>query len=334
MSEKRDDERCSLLARQLEEPEDEQRRAFEQYNEVDLGNRLAAEVWEREAATVAMRRRITRTVIEQLIFTVHWQGGTHTQHRLAKPASGSGQITAMKDIENIRKTGVRYGGDEIARVPSELRRTTGKGNRWNEQRAGTVRRRYQIPGQRRKPSNPELLTLGEAAAYCDVSRTTIKRVVEAGVLAKDQIVPWEIKREDVETDPVQAIVGKLNTTGRFDFGGTIRAFNNHYSRHTDTTVRPIIDTINRLQEQVKEIEKVVGMARNTRRTGTYRLRQRCRWLKCTKTLGRSIIVAARKLGTIIWYMLTRNEPFEPVRMAGLAVAQTAHEMRLDAAVVA
>lgn len=86
----------------------------------------------------------------------------------------------------------------------------------------TVRRRYHIAGHHRKPSNPELLTLGEAAAYCGVSQTTIKRLVEAGILAKDQIVPWapwEIKRCDLDADPVHTIVEDLKTTGRLDLTG-------------------------------------------------------------------------------------------------------------------
>ena len=276
MSGKRD-ERCALLARQLEELQYEQRRAFEQYNEVDPRNRLVAaelerrwnakleevgrleaeierlsaetqelsaeeeqellslgrrfsDVWNSRAATPAMKKRIIRTVIEEIVvnldnetdkltFTIHWKGGTHTQFRMDKPASGTGRKTAMEDIEIIRKMGVRYGDDETARVLNKLGRTTGKGNRWTEQRVATVRRRYQIAGHRRKPENPEILTLGEAAAYCAVSQTTIKRLVEAGVLARNQIVawaPWEIKREDLHSDPVQAVVEHLKRTGRLN----------------------------------------------------------------------------------------------------------------------
>ena len=36
-------------------------------------------------------------------------------------------------------------------------------------RSKWVRRRYQIAGHHRKPENPDLLTLGESAAYCRVS---------------------------------------------------------------------------------------------------------------------------------------------------------------------
>ncbi|TVQ22690.1 MAG: DNA-binding protein [Spirochaetaceae bacterium] len=203
--------------------------AEEEQELVSLGRRFP-EVWESEAAIPASKKRIIRTVIEEIVvnlddetekltFTVHWKGGTHTQYRMAKPVCGSGQKTAMEDREIIGKMGVRYGDDESARVLNKLGRSTGKGKRWNEQRVATVRRRYQISGHRRKPANPDLLTLGEAAAYCDVSQTTIKRMVEAGVLAKDQIVPWapwEIKREDLDSPAVLAVIEKLKNTGKLD----------------------------------------------------------------------------------------------------------------------
>jgi DNA invertase Pin-like site-specific DNA recombinase len=277
---RRRDERHAVLARQLEELQYEQRRAFEQYNEVDPRNRLVAaelerrwnakleevgrleadmqrlaaeaqelsaeeeqellalgrrfaDVWNSEAVTPQAKKRIIRTVVEEIMvdldeetdkltFTIHWKGGTHTQFRMDKPASGTGQKTAMEDVEIIRKMGARYGDDETARVLNKLGRTTGKGNRWNEHRVATVRRRYQIPGHRRKPENPELLTLGQAAVYCGVSQTSIKRLVAAGVLAKAQIVawaPWEIKREDLDTDPVRAILKRLRETGKLELQG-------------------------------------------------------------------------------------------------------------------
>lgn len=274
------DGRYAVLGRQLEELDYEQRRAFEQYNEVDPRNRLVAselerrwnakleqvtrlkadmetlsqeshaisegehedlvamgqrfaEVWESEAATPALKKRIIRTVIEEIIvdlddetqmltLTIHWKGGCHTQFRMPKPASGSGQKTALEDVEIIRKMGERYGDDEIARVLNKLGRTTGKGNRWNEHRVRSVRTRYEIAGHRRKPANPNLLTLGEAAAYCEVSQTTIKRLVEAGILVKEQIVswaPWEIQRQDLDSDPVQTVLATLKRTGRLDLEG-------------------------------------------------------------------------------------------------------------------
>ena len=106
---------------------------------------------------------------------------------MLKPQSGNGQKTALEDLEIIRKMGIRYGDDEIARVLNKLGRRTGKGNRWNEHRVKTVRKRYEILGQRRRQSSADVLTLGEAARYCEVSQTTIKRLVKEQLVKKEQI---------------------------------------------------------------------------------------------------------------------------------------------------
>jgi hypothetical protein len=125
-----------------------------------------------------------------LTFIIHWKGGSHTHYRMPKPQSGKGQKTALEDLEIIRKMGIRYGDDEIARVLNKLGRRTGKGNRWNELRVKTVRKRYDIPGQQRRQSGTDILTRGEAAEHCEVSQRTIKRLVNEGALDKEQIDPW------------------------------------------------------------------------------------------------------------------------------------------------
>ncbi len=80
---------------------------------------------------------------------------------------------------------------------TKLGRKTGKGKRWNEQRVKTIRNRKSIPGQKRTKADPNRLTLQKAAIYCNVSQSTIKKMVSKGVLEKEQIVPWapwEIKK--------------------------------------------------------------------------------------------------------------------------------------------
>lgn len=190
-------------------------------------------VWESELCPTPMKKKIIRTVVEEVIvnldeqkgmlyFTIHWKGGTHTQFEMLKPASGSGQKTSLEDIEVIRKMAVRYGDDEIARVLNKLGRRTGKGKRWNEQRVRTVRKNYSIAGERHSIPDPNILTLGQAAKYCNVSRTTIKRLVESGVLRKEQVIPWapwEIRRSDLESEEIRKILERLRDTRRLVIEG-------------------------------------------------------------------------------------------------------------------
>lgn len=213
----------------LSEIEDETRPlSEEEEEEILLLGEEFGEVWESEHCPASMKKKIIRTVVEEVIvnldeqsgmlsFTIHWKGGVHTKFEMPKPVSGAGHKTSLEDIEVIRKMGERYGDDEIARVLNKLGRRTGKGNRWNEQRVRTIRNRYAIAGQRRSTPDPNILTLGQAAKYCNVSQTTIKRLVGSGVLKKEQVVPWapwEIRRSDLESEEIKKVLERLRETGK------------------------------------------------------------------------------------------------------------------------
>jgi hypothetical protein len=85
-----------------------------------------------------------------------------------------------------------------------------------------ARRRASISGQRATLEDPEILTVSGAAKYCDVSTTTIKNLVAGGVLKKEQLVPWapwEIKRSDLDCEPIQKILRRLKQTGKLVIEG-------------------------------------------------------------------------------------------------------------------
>ncbi len=153
----------------------------------------------------------------ELTFIIHWKGGCHTTFSMLKPASGAAYKTQEDDITIIRKMGVRYGDDEIARVLNKLGRRTGKGNRWNESRIKSVRIKYSIKGQKRRVPDANILSLGQAAKYCHVSHKTIEKLVANGLLEKKQIVsraPWEIKKTDLDSERIQGIIKRLHKTGK------------------------------------------------------------------------------------------------------------------------
>ena len=136
---------------------------------------------------------------------MHWQGGSHTRFEMLKPQWGQADKTAPETVELIRQMAVRYSDEEIARVLNRQGRRTGKGNRWTKARVGAARRRYVINGHRRPRPDPEVLSMQQAARYCGVSSTTIKRLVASGVLHRDQVAPWapwEIKRADLESEGI------------------------------------------------------------------------------------------------------------------------------------
>jgi hypothetical protein len=123
----------------------------------------------------------------------------------------------MEALEIIRRMAVRHGDDQIASVLNRLGYSTGKGNRWNQNRVATARKNHSIAGQKRAIPDPERVSLNEAARLCGVSHRSIERLVEAGLLSRQQVAPrapWEIRRSDLDTEPVRSILEHLRRTGK------------------------------------------------------------------------------------------------------------------------
>jgi DNA invertase Pin-like site-specific DNA recombinase len=197
-----------------------------------LGERFP-EVWESERCSMALKKKIVRSVVEEVIvnledrsqtlrFIIHWKGGCHTELQMPKPPSGVGLKTSEENLEIIRKMAVRYGDRDIARVLNKLGRQTATGKRWSALRVETIRGKYSIAGHTYTVKDPEILTLGQAAKYLGVSQTTIKRLVANGILEKRQLAPWapwEIRRSELDSQRIGELVQTLRKTGKLRIEG-------------------------------------------------------------------------------------------------------------------
>lgn len=192
-----------------------------------------AEVWHSDRCLPTLKKMIFRTAIEEIIvrtdatnetlhFTIHWKGGLHTQLEMDRPRSATETSTPMAALEVIRRMAVRNGDDQIASVLNRLGYTTGKGNRWNQNRVATARKNHSIAGQRRALADLSRVSLNEAARLCGVSHRSIERLVEAGLLQREQPAPrapWEIRRSDLDAEAVRSIIEKLRRTGKLVLSG-------------------------------------------------------------------------------------------------------------------
>ena len=89
-------------------------------------------------------------------------------------------------------------------------------------RVGVIRQRHKLGGAKRTPVDPDILTGAQAAQYCQVSYTTIKKLVASGLVKKEQVVPWapwEIRRCELDSDPVRRVLERLRRTGKLVIEG-------------------------------------------------------------------------------------------------------------------
>lgn len=195
-----------------------------------LGEHFAT-AWRSSRCPMELKKRLVRAVIDEIIVdcpadtamsvTIRWQGGAHTQMTVAKPSPRQAQTNSAEDVELIRQLAPRYTDDEIARVLARTGRVTGKGNPWNQQAVKWVRRSAGIQGGDKANRDPDLLSLYGAERLTGVSGGTIQRLVDAGLLINHQTIPWapwEIRRQDLESEPVAGILQHLRRTGRLVLG--------------------------------------------------------------------------------------------------------------------
>ncbi len=200
---------------------------------MDLGNDFPG-VWYDPDCPMVLKKKIARILIEEIIvdldddgqqlhFIIHWRGGCHTEFEMPKPLSGAlAHKTSIEDIEIITKMAIRFRDCEIARVLSKLGRKTGKGNRWTQSRVAYARKKYKIPTPDLNKLDSNILTLGQATAYTQVSDTTLMRLIRAEILPVNQVAPYapyEISCDDLNREPVAGILERLKATGKLDLEG-------------------------------------------------------------------------------------------------------------------
>lgn len=184
------------------------------------------QVWQSEHCPFDLKKRLVRAVIAEIVvdssdsaitLVIHWQGGSHTRLEVARPKWRTAQANSADDIAIIAKLAPRYTDDQISRVLSRQGRATGKRGRWTRLAVQNARRKHGIDGGANSKRDPDMLSLAAAQAHTGVSDTTLRRLVEAGLLVNHQTVawaPWELRRQDLDTEPVAGILEHLRRTGR------------------------------------------------------------------------------------------------------------------------
>jgi hypothetical protein len=139
---------------------------------------------------------------------VHWQGGAHTEVKVARlSVRDSGRPTAVDTVEIIRGLARQLSDRFISQVLNRLKIPTAKGHTWNEARVRAIRHGYDIAvyqeGEREARGELNML---EAARELNVDRGVIRALIEDGHLPASQVclhAPWVIRQEDLMSASVR-----------------------------------------------------------------------------------------------------------------------------------
>ena len=173
-------------------------------------------VWSHPETDARLKKRIVRTLIEEvvvdvdaaageIITVIHWKGGAHTEVRIPRRRRGYSRVHTSSEIVDAVRVLVRICSDDtIAGALSRSGLVTGMGNRWTRERVTSLRSHHGIPAysaDRRKTEG--WLTLTEAADHLQISGITLRLAIERGELEAEHPLangPWVINRSALEKD--------------------------------------------------------------------------------------------------------------------------------------
>jgi len=138
---------------------------------------------------------------------LHWQGGVHTELRVARNTRGKHSKVPDTDVlELVGELSKVCEDKQIAAILNRLGYKSGQGKNWHAHRVANLRSYHRLPSYHKRT---DWVTLERAAERLGVSNTVVKRLIKAGTLPAKQVVryaPWIIKVTDLDLPEVEADV--------------------------------------------------------------------------------------------------------------------------------
>lgn len=195
--------------------------------------------WKAPRTTMRTRQRLVRALITEIIadvdeaageivLVIHWKGGQHSELRVKKPRTGEhGCHTPQEALAVMRSMAGRWSDQDIAASLNRMGLPTGQGKTWTAHRVGSLRRVHDIHGYRSAEKNGDWLTLRDAATRLGVSHHQVRKLIKAGVLVSEQVMPdapHQIRAADLENERVVAALKQKGRPCRVDPENQISMF--------------------------------------------------------------------------------------------------------------
>ena len=183
-------------------------------------------IWTDPATSVRLKKRIVHTLIEEvlvdvdsvaseLVLTLHWKGGAHTELRLPRRRRGQCSTQTSRELIEAVEVLARICSDDlIAGILNRNGHLTGRGNRWTRERVTALRSHHRIPCNKPDEQQPQpWMNLTDAAAQLDVSPRTLRLAIDRGDISADHPFadgPWVISRDVMQGESAQALKRRVS----------------------------------------------------------------------------------------------------------------------------
>ncbi len=195
--------------------------------------------WNAPGVNMRTRQQLVRALIvdivadvdestREVILTIHWQGGQHSQLRIRKPKTGEhGCNTSDEALAVIRSMATRWSDQDIAASLNRMGIRTGQGKTWTAHRVSSVRRVRDIYAYKSAEKDGDWLTMSEAATALGVTHYMIRRLIKDKVLPAEQVMPdapWQIRASDLHSEAVTAALLRKHRPCRNEVEGQLPMF--------------------------------------------------------------------------------------------------------------
>lgn len=187
---------------------------------IDLARDLE-HVWNSPNVEQRTRKRLLRSLLNEividldddnhLILILHWSGGVHTDIQVTRRRRGQNGAHTDKDLVDVVRSLARIATDEfIAGALNKAGRTTGRGNRWNEQRVKSLRSHHQIERYcSQTKARAGWMSLKDAALHLQISASALRRLAERNEIPSEHPLPngpWIFKRDHLDDAKTRSLV--------------------------------------------------------------------------------------------------------------------------------
>jgi DNA invertase Pin-like site-specific DNA recombinase len=178
--------------------------------------------WKNTNVTMRCRQQLVRALVNEItvdideqsreiVLIIHWKGGQHSELRLRKPRTGEHACSTSDDaLAVIRSMTTRWSDQDIAATLNRMGLPTGQNKTWTAHRVSSIRRVRGIHAYKSAEKDGTWLTLRDAAARRGVTSHRLRKLIKAGLLGAEQVVPgapFQIRATDLDAPSVVEAAG-------------------------------------------------------------------------------------------------------------------------------